>query len=333
MKLHFIREISGSLQVTESLPRYQYVLLRHIRFLERASSTKSKIMKQNITRAVAGWKPGIASLPELVEVEYFHNLEHLGPDAADHAPILVLPGYGEEHFVISHLLGHMAASGVPAVAPVLPFHRFKCNDASIKAGLTEPGFVVMEDIGHPDAIRVLSHSQGGAANAHMLRHAPERIERSAMIAPAGFTNFDNSEAHKTLRILGLASKLGLNALQVIDLSMSYMGAIPDVTRRVVEDIVTGRSIPKFDYATRVNLEHYATKDPSTLVLVGENDHVFSPFQLAVALPDPAKILVVKGQHEIMSSRMGLEQVNPAYEWLMSVPLEQIRCEYGAQIDY
>lgn len=108
---------------------------------------------------------------------------------ADGAPVLLVHGFGASAYQWRHLLPALAAAGRRVLAPDLPGHGFSQLDFPdgqySRAAYARRMWMLLDALGI-DRVPVIGHSMGGAVAAEMAWRQPERIERLALLSPAGF---------------------------------------------------------------------------------------------------------------------------------------------------
>lgn len=107
----------------------------------------------------------------------------------DGAPVLLVHGFGASAYQWRYLMPALAAAGRHVLAPDLPGHGFSelALDAGqyTRAAYARRMWMLLDALGISRS-PVIGHSMGGAIAAEMAWQQPERIERLALLSPAGF---------------------------------------------------------------------------------------------------------------------------------------------------
>ena len=104
-------------------------------------------------------------------------------------PVLLVHGFGASAYQWRFLLPALAAAGWRVLAPDLPGHGFSqlAFDAGdyTRAAYARRMWMLLDALG---IVRspVIGHSMGGAVAAEMAWQQPSRVERLALLSPAGF---------------------------------------------------------------------------------------------------------------------------------------------------
>ena len=108
--------------------------------------------------------------------------------SASGAPVLLVHGFGASSFQWRFLMAALAAAGRHVLAPDLPGHGFSqlvLEDGQYtRAATAHRMWMLLDALGIVRA-PVIGHSMGGAVAAEMAWQHPARVERLALMSPAG----------------------------------------------------------------------------------------------------------------------------------------------------
>lgn len=243
---------------------------------------------------------------------------------APHAtPILLVHGFGASAYQWRFTLPRLAAAGFHALAPDLPGHGFSqlafANGDYTRRAYARRMWQLLDALGVTRA-PVVGHSMGGAIAAEMAWQFPERVERLALLSPAGFGRVP--ERARALRYVpdGLAPFARLFASRAA--ARLVLGDVygPDGTwspRDEAEllapyrqrDIYRAllRTVKEFDFRLHSSTQ-LAQLPVGTLVVFGTHDAVVRPVDVA------ARVRLVPDGRLVMLPRVGhLPQVEAAEE--------------------
>lgn len=104
-------------------------------------------------------------------------------------PVLLVHGFGASAYQWRSLIPALAAAGWRVLAPDLPGHGFSqlaLEDGQYtRAAYARRMWMLLDALGIARA-PVIGHSMGGAVAAEMAWQQPHRVERLALLSPAGF---------------------------------------------------------------------------------------------------------------------------------------------------
>ena len=105
------------------------------------------------------------------------------------APVLLVHGFGASAYQWRHLMPALAADGRRVLVPDLPGHGFSqlaLDDGQYtRAAYARRLWMLLDALGIGRS-PVIGHSMGGAVAAEMAWQQPARVERLALLSPAGF---------------------------------------------------------------------------------------------------------------------------------------------------
>lgn len=109
--------------------------------------------------------------------------------SATGAPVLLVHGFGASAYQWRHLMPALAAAGRRVLAPDLPGHGFSqlvfAAGEYTRAAYARRLWMLLDALGISRA-PLIGHSMGGAVAAEMAWQQPSRVERLALLSPAGF---------------------------------------------------------------------------------------------------------------------------------------------------
>ncbi|MHB8838102.1 MAG: alpha/beta fold hydrolase [Gemmatimonadaceae bacterium] len=243
--------------------------------------------------------------------------------AAAAPSVLLVHGYGASSYQWRHLLPSLAGAGYHVLAPDLPGHGFSqlvfARGEYTRAAFARRLWLLLDALGVARA-RVIGHSMGGAIAAEMAWQQPARVERLALLSPAGF-GLVPPRVH-LLRFVAdvlapLARPFASRAAAHLVLGDVY-GPGGTWTARDEEELLAPyaqrdiyrallRTAKEFDFRLHTNAE-LARLPAGTLVLFGTHDRVVRPCEVA------ARVALIPGGRLVMLPRIGhLPQVEAREE--------------------
>ena len=237
------------------------------------------------------------------------------------APVLLVHGFGASSYQWRLLLPALAAAGWRVLAPDLPGHGFSqlAFDAGeyTRAAYARRMLMLLDALGI-DRAPVIGHSMGGAVAAEMAWQQPSRVERLALLSPAGFGRVPRRA--RLLRrvpdaLAPIARLFASRAAAHVVLGDVY-GPGGTWTPRDEEELLAPyaqrdiyrsmlRTIKEFDF--RLHRAPALTQLPAgTLVVFGTHDRVVQPVDAET------RVRAIPGGRLVMLPRIGhLPQVEAA----------------------
>jgi pimeloyl-ACP methyl ester carboxylesterase len=131
----------------------------------------------------AGCEARDVTLPDGVRLRLVESGSATAP------PVLLVHGFGASAYQWRCLMPALAGAGWRVLAPDLPGHGFSqlaLDDGQYtRAAYARRMWMLLDALGITRA-PVIGHSMGGAVAAEMAWQQPERVERLALLSPAGF---------------------------------------------------------------------------------------------------------------------------------------------------
>jgi pimeloyl-ACP methyl ester carboxylesterase len=237
------------------------------------------------------------------------------------APVLLVHGYGASAYQWRSLLSALASAGRRVLAPDMPGHGFSqlvLDDGQYtRAAYARRMWMLLDALGVA-RVPVIGHSMGGAVAAEMAWQQPARIERLALLSPAGFGRVPG-RARVLLAVPDAlaplarafasraAARLVLGDVYGPDGTWSPSDEeellAPYVQRGIFRALL--RVIKEFDF--RLHREAALAQLPTgTLVVFGTHDRVVQPADVE------ARVRAIPGGRLVMLPRIGhLPQVEAA----------------------
>lgn len=265
----------------------------------------------------AGCRAHEVTLPDGVRLRLVESGSSTAP------PVLLVHGFGASAYQWRCLMPDLAAAGWRVLAPDLPGHGFSqlvLEDGQYsRAAHARRMWMLLDTLGVV-RLPVIGHSMGGAVTAEMAWQQPARMERLALLSPAGFGRVPGRA--RILRVVPdalapLARVFASRAAAHLVLGDVYG---PDGTwsRRDEEELLAPyaqrdiyramlRVIKEFDF--RLHREAALAKLPvGTLVVFGTHDRVVQPVDAE------SRVRAIPGGRLVMLPRIGhLPQVEAAAE--------------------
>ncbi len=210
-------------------------------------------------------------------------------------PILLVHGFGASAYQWRFQLPALAASGYHVLAPDLPGHGFSQHTFApgeyTRGAYARRLWLLLDALGIQRS-PIVGHSMGGAIAAEMAWQQPDRVERLALLSPAGFGRIPTRARALSYVPDGLAPLA--RPFASIAAARLILGDVygPDGTwsRRDEEELLAPyaqpgiyramlRTIKEFDF--RLHSAALLAELPAgSLVLFGTHDHVVRPDDVA-----------------------------------------------------
>jgi pimeloyl-ACP methyl ester carboxylesterase len=249
------------------------------------------------------------------------RLVEAGP--ADGPPVLLVHGFGASAYQWRRLMPALAERGWHVLAPDLPGHGFSqielADGEYSRAAQARRMWLLLDALGIVRA-PIIGHSMGGAIAAEMSWQHPERVERLALLSPAGFGKVP-SRAVVMQYIPDALAPLGrpfasVAAARLILGDVYGPGGkwLPEDERELLAPYDQPaifrsmlRTLKEFNFLLH-RPDALAALPEGTLVVFGTHDKVVSPNDL------PSRMAHVPGGRLVMLERIGhLPQVEAAEE--------------------
>ena len=229
-------------------------------------------------------------------------------------PVLLVHGFGASAYQWRCLMTPLAASGWHVLAPDLPGHGFSQlaleNGEYTRAAYARRMWLLLDALGI-SRVPVIGHSMGGAVAAEMAWQQPARVERLALLSPAGFGRVPGRAG--LLRrvpdaLAPLARPFASRAAARLVLGDVY-GPDGHWSTRDEEELIAPyaqrdiyrallRVIKEFDFRLHRQAA-LATLPAGTLVVFGTHDHVVRPVDVETrvrAIPEGRLVLLPRIGH-------------------------------------
>jgi len=235
--------------------------------------------------------------------------------------VLLVHGFGASAYQWRHLMPALAAAGRRVLAPDLPGHGFSqlVFDAGqyTRAAYARRLWMLLDALGISRS-PVIGHSMGGAVAAEMAWQQPSRVERLALLSPAGFGRvpwrarvlhvvpdalapFARAFASRAAAHLVLGGVYGPEGTWSLRDEEELLA--PYTQRDIYRSML--RTIKEFDFSLHENAA-LARLPAGTLVVFGTHDRVVRPADVE------ARVQAVPEGRLVMLPRIGhLPQVEDA----------------------
>lgn len=236
-------------------------------------------------------------------------------------PVLLVHGFGASAFQWRLLMPALAAAGFHVCAPDLPGHGFSqlafAAGEYTRAAYARRMWLLLDALGVAHA-PVIGHSMGGAIAAEMAWQQPARVDRLALLSPAGFGLVPGRA--RVLEFVPDALAPFARPFASMTAARLILGDVygPDGawTRRDEEELLAPygqpgifrallRTVKEFDF--RLHAPASLARLPAgTLVLFGTHDRVVRPVDL------PGRLRALRDGQLVVLPRVGhLPQVEAA----------------------